>query len=106
MSNVEENLTIVQEKLKNLRALGIEDSFDLEMDIMNNMPDFYEKFPALVKRLCREANQDNTYLYKMINLLKEVETGNKSLSLIELELGNELAEKFVYPVIEKLDKTK
>ena len=106
MSNVEENIIIVQEKLKNLRELGIEDSFDLEMDIMNNMPDFYEKFPALVKRLCREPNQDNTYLYKMLSLLKEVEKGNKSLSTIELELGNELAEKFVYPVIKNLENPK
>ena len=44
----------------------------------------------------------------MINLLKQVEQGNTSLGAVELSLGNELAEKFVYPVVNKLggDKPK
>jgi hypothetical protein len=96
------------ERLKALRNMGIDDTFDLEMDIMNTMPVFYEQFPSIVKRLCREKNQDNAYLYKMINLLKQVEQGNTSLGAVELSLGNELAEKFVYPVVNKLggDKPK
>ena len=103
MKLIEQNLEIFKLKLEYLRNIGIEDPFDLEMDIMNTMPDFYENFPSIVKRLCREKNQDNTYLYKMISLLKDVEKGNKNLSAVELTLGNELAEKFVYPVINKLN---
>ncbi len=104
----EEQLKVVMKRLKIMRNLGIEDPFDLEMDFMNNMPQFYEEYPSIIKRLCREENQDNTYLYKMINLLKEVENGNTSLGAVELSLGTELAEKFVYPVVDKLggDKPK
>ena len=75
---------------------------------MNNMPEFYEEYPSIIKRLCREEKQDNSYLYKMIQLLKQVEQGNTSLGAVELTLGNELAEKFVYPVVNNLggDKPK
>jgi hypothetical protein len=42
----------------------------------------------------------------MISLLKDVEKGERSLSGVELSLGNELAEKFVYPVVNKLNNDK
>lgn len=105
---IEKQLNQVMQRLKALRTMGIEDPFDLEMDFMNNMPEFYEEFPSIIKRLCREENQDNTYLFKMMSLLKQVEQGNTSLGAVELSLGNELAEKFVYPVVNKLggDKPK
>ena len=35
----------------------------------------------------------------MINLLEEVNKGNKTLESVEYNLGEELAEKFLYPVI-------
>ena len=106
MKTIEQNLEIFKLRLEYLRVSGIEDPFDLEMDIMNTMPEFYENFPSIVKRLCREKDQDNAYLYKMINLLKDVEKGERSLSGVELSLGNELANKFVYPVVNKLNNDK
>jgi hypothetical protein len=106
MKIIEQNLEIFKVRLEQLRLGGIEDPFDLEMDIMNTMPEFYENFPSIVKRLCREKNQDNSYLYKMISLLKDVEQGERSLSGVEVTLGNELAEKFVYPVVNKLNNDK
>jgi hypothetical protein len=106
MKTIEQNLEILKLRLEQLRLSGIEEPFDLEMDIMNTLPEFYENFPSIVKRLCREKDQDNTYLYKMISLLKDVEKGERSLSGVELSLGNELAEKFVYPVVNKLNNDK
>jgi hypothetical protein len=106
MKIIEQNLEIFKVRLEQLRLGGIEDPFDLEMDIMNTMPEFYENFPSIVKRLCREKDQDNSYLYKMISLLKDVEQGERSLSGVEVTLGNELAEKFVYPVVNKLNNDK
>ena len=105
MDFIEENLQFLKKRLEDLRNLGIEDSFDLEMDIMNSMPEFYENFPSIVKRLCRDKDQDNTYLYKMIDLLKDVEKGDKNINEIEFLLGNELAEKYIYPVVNNLDKS-
>jgi len=105
---IEKQLESVLKRLKVLRNMGIKDPFDLEMDFMNNMSEFYEEYPSIIKRLCREEIQDNTYLYKMLNLLKKVEEGNISLGAVELSLGNELAEKFVYPIVNNLggDKEK
>jgi hypothetical protein len=99
---IEKQIKIVFERLQVLRNMGINDPFDLEMDFMNNMSEFYEEYPSIIKRVCREENQDNTYLYKMIHLLKKVEEGNTSLGAVELSLGNELAEKFVYPIVNNL----
>ena len=40
-------------------------------------------------------------LYKMFENLNEVELGNKSLSNVELTLGDELAKQYIYSKIQK-----
>lgn len=99
--NIRDKINLLQQRLATLRAEGVTDSFDLEMDIINTMTDFYDTYPSIVKRLCREENQDNTFLYKMINMLDKVNNGETSLASVEVKLGNELAEKYIYPVISK-----
>ena len=96
-------ITIIMEKVVELRKQGITDSFDLEMYFIDNMIEYYESFPHLIKRLCREANQDNSFLFKMIDNLEQVNKGEKSMASVELSLGNELANKFLYPVLDKTD---
>ena len=105
MDDIEKSITHLQNRLSELRCMGIDDSFDLEMDILNKMPEFYENYPSIVKRLCRDEKQDNAYLYKMISMLKDVEKNKKTLSGVEFMLGEELAQKFVYPVVNKLDNS-
>jgi hypothetical protein len=97
--------TIIQ-KVAELRKSGISDSFELEMYFIENMTEFYENYPHLIKRLCREENQDNSFLYKMLDSLEQVNTGNKSMASVELSLGNELANKFLYPALEKENNKK
>jgi hypothetical protein len=99
--NIRDKIDLLQQRLVELRASGVTDPFDLEMDIINNMTDFYDTYPSIVKRLCREENQDNAFLYKMIGMLEKVNNGDASMAAVELKLGNELAEKFIYPVINK-----
>ena len=89
------------EKIKELRNNGVKESFDLEMYFINNMTDFYDNYPYVIKRLCREENQDNSFLFKMLDMIDDVNNGNKTLASAELNLGNELAEKFLYPVLKK-----
>jgi len=74
------------------------------MYFIDNMTDIYDDYPFIVKRLCREENQDNSMLFKMLDMLDDVNKGNKSLSNVETTLGNELAEKFLYPVLKKDNK--
>ena len=104
--NIREDIQILQAKLEELRKNGVTDSFELEMEIINTMTDFYDKYPSLVKRLCREENQDNTFLFKMIDMLEKVNVGEKSLASVELNLSEELAGKYLYPVLQKENEAK
>lgn len=103
MEDIKKNIIQLQTKLKELRTMNITESFDLEMAVLNCMPEFYDNYPSIVKRLCKEEIQDNTYLYKMLELLYDVEKGDKSLASVEYNLGEELAQKFVYPLVKKED---
>jgi thiamine kinase-like enzyme len=102
-SDLRKKINIIMEKITELRQNKITDSFELEMYFIENMTDYYESYPHLIKRLCREEKQDNSFLYKMIDNLEQVNKGQKSMTSVELTLANELANKYLYPV---LDKTK
>jgi hypothetical protein len=103
---IRSKIKLLVDKLAELRKEGVKDPFELESYIINNMTDFYDTYPSLVKRLCREENQDNTFLYKMIETLEKVNNGEKSMAVAELSLGEELAEKYLYPVVSKEDLAK
>ena len=97
-------INLIVEKVAELRKKNITDSFELEMYFIDNMTDYYESYPHLIKRLCREENQDNSFLYKMIDNLEQVDKGQKNIYGVEIALGNELANKYLYPVIDKENK--
>lgn len=99
--DLKKKIDIIIEKIAELRKSGITDSFELELYFIDNMVEYYESYPHLIKRLCREENQDNTFLYKMLDNLEQINNGQKSMASVELSLGNELADKFLYPVINK-----
>ncbi len=96
-----EVLTIKQTVMQiNNRIIGMEkagktDSFDFEMEIMTEYPEFYQSHPFLVKKLCKR--DDIAMLYKMLDQLEAVQAGEKSMASVELNLGTQLANKYVYP---------
>jgi hypothetical protein len=100
------NLNTVKEKInlitKYIKSQGDRDPFHVEMDLMEKYPDFYEKYPFLVKKLCKK--DDVSMLYKMLENLEAIEKGDKSMASVEYSLGNELSEKYLKPVVNKLDK--
>ena len=104
INEIKNNIQILEQHVKELKTQGITDSFDLEIKLIELMPEFYDLYPSIVKRFCREDadKQDNTYLYKMLGLIGQVKTGEKSLASVEMNLGEELAQKFVYPIVDKL----
>lgn len=108
ISEIKNNIQTLEQHVKDLKTQGITSSFDLEMRVIELMPEFYDSYPSIVKRFCREDadKQDNTYLYKMLGLIEQVKTGEKSLASVEMNLGEELAQKFVYPVVNNLEKGK
>jgi len=92
---------LIINKIKELRESGINDSFELELYFIDNMTEYYDSYPHLIKRLCREENQDNSMLYKMLDSLDQVKNGQKSITHVETELGEQLANQYLYPVIKK-----
>ena len=103
-NSIRENIIIIQKKIATMIEEGNDDIFEHELNIMTTMPDFYQDHPFLVKKICKR--EDLTILYKMLENLDSVENGDKSLSSVELNLGEELANKFLYPVIDKNKKNK
>jgi len=103
---IRDKIKQVQDKLIELRKNGTTDSFDLELYFMNNMTEIYDQYPSLIKRLCREENQDNSFLFKMLDTLDQIKTGEKSMEVAEMSLGEELAEKYLYPVVSKEELAK
>ena len=71
--------------------------FEKECYILEKYNDFYENHKHLVKRLCKK--EDMSFLNKMFKELENVQTGKKSLIEVETNLGNELADKFIKPIL-------
>ena len=68
-----------------------------KLKILELYPEFYDNYPFLVKKLCK--NQDITMLYTMLEKLNQIEKGNSTLENVERNLGEQLAEKYLYPNI-------
>jgi len=96
---VREHVVMINEHIKKMELAGKKEVFDFELELMTVFPEFYEKYPFLVKRLCKRS--DLTVLYQMLDNLEQVEKGNKSLASVEHTLGDELANKFLYPSLNK-----
>jgi hypothetical protein len=75
------------------------DPFDLELKFMESHAEFYQQHPFLVKKLCKK--EDISMLFTMLSNLSQVENGEKSLASVELNLGNQLANKYIYPKMNK-----
>lgn len=96
---IKENIKSIQDDISKMELDGVSDPFDFELSIMESHAEFYSSHPFLVKKLCKR--DDISMLYKMLESLESVEQGNKSLSSVELDLGDKLANQFLYPVINK-----
>lgn len=98
------NVQLIRDKLKEYRKEGIADSFELEMKLMEELPEQYSEFPWLVKRLTK--SEDETYLDKFLESLERVVTGDQSLASAELNLGLELKQQFIDPILNKQEEDK
>ena len=102
------NLNDTKENIKKVGEIieKHKDKTDLEkeIEVLTEMPEFYESCPYLVKRLCR--GQDMVMLEKMLKSLEKVEKGEATLAGTEMKLGEELAEQYLYPKLSKKDGKK
>jgi hypothetical protein len=96
---IKQTVTEINNAIITMEKAGKTDSFDFELEIMTQYPDFYQAHPFLVKKLCKR--DEISMLYKMLDSLQSVQDGNQSLASVELNLGSQLANKFVYPNLNK-----
>ena len=90
---INETITEINKELKKMKDYGETNSFNLEMNICEMFPEFYNEYTFLVKKICKGDNIDT--IYKMLNNLKKVEDGSKTLKDVEHSLGNELFNKYM-----------
>ena len=110
--NIEYVLSTVNDIYEDMKSELIEKLIEsksygrIEGKLSEKYPEFAENYPFLLKKIAKNENID--YLYKMIEGLKEIEMGNKTMEEVEKSLGEGLADKFLYKndEIEKLQKEK
>jgi len=98
IEELKKDMKAIREMVSNCRKAGKE-SFDIEMTLMTELPELYDHYPFLIKRLSKST--DDSYLDKFILAIEEVSRGEKSLAAVELSLGLELKKKFIDSVIDK-----
>lgn len=99
-NNARNDILTIENKIKEYRKKNITESFKLELAFIDEMPDLYEKYPSIVKRFCKSDNLDNSFLYRMLDELDKVNNGFQTMQSTELRLGEELAQKYVYPIVD------
>jgi hypothetical protein len=90
---IKETINEINKELIKMKNIGENNIFNLEMNIAEMFPEFYDEYPFLVKKICK--GDDIETLYKMLQCLNQVEKGKKSLCEVEKKLGNELLNKYI-----------
>ena len=102
------NLNDTKENIQKVKSIieKHKDKSDLEkeIEVLTEMPEFYESSPYLVKRLCR--GEDMVMLDKMLKSLEKVEKGEATLAGTEAVLGEELAQQYLYPSLKQSENKK
>lgn len=93
IERIKKSINELDSFVKNLIKTENKSTFEMEMDVMIKFPEFYDEFPSLCKKVCKQ--DDISMLYKMLENLYNVQSGNKSLASVEYSLGNELATKYI-----------
>jgi hypothetical protein len=96
---IKKNVKEISDKINKMELEGKNDPFEFEMYFLESHPEFYQAHPFLVKKLCKR--DDLSMLYKMLDNLEKVESGNQSFASVELKLGQELADQYLQPVLNK-----
>ena len=90
---IEDTILEINKEIDKMKKYGETNPFNLEMNICEMFPDFYNDYGFLVKKICKGDNID--IFYKMLKSLKKVEDGSKSFKDVESSLGNELFNKYM-----------
>ena len=68
---------------------------EIEMFFLENDSEFYERYPYLIKKLIKGGSLE--FLDVMLQNLEKIENSEQTKASVELKLGEDLAQKFLYP---------
>jgi len=97
INNIKENIDKIKQVINEMKKSGNDNILEHELEIMNKYSEFYDSYPFLVKKICKNDGLD--MLDKMFQNLEKVESGESSLASVELNLGNNLAKQYLHPKI-------
>ena len=77
---------------------------DYENKLKSIFPQFSKEYPVIFNMIIKK--EDITYLYSMFDHIRNIKTGKINKEDCEKVIGEELAEKYLYPVVDKTKKNK
>jgi len=99
IKNIRENITLIEKDIKDLEQQGITESLNIELYIIDKYPDFYSSYPFLIKKICKK--DDYNLIFNILDKLETVENGQADFKDVEQKLSIDLANKYLYPNINK-----
>jgi hypothetical protein len=107
MSDIDVNLikssvATIKKFVEDHEKIGIKNPSDLQILFSKAHPEIYDNYATVVKTICRK--DDLTFLNKMIESLEKVDKGKKTIKEVSNKLGEELADKYLYPKVGKNNK--
>jgi soluble cytochrome b562 len=93
-NNIRDKITLIKNFVLELNKKGITDELEIELKVMDEFKEFQTQYPFLVKKICK--NDNISFLYKMLEQLDVVESGQNSFIDVEKDLANTLAEQYLY----------
>ena len=93
VNKVKETINEIKNIIKVLESKNINSLSEREDYFWKNHPDIMNNSPFLVSQLC--SGEDNSMLDFMLKKLEEKEKSNKSDKTIDMEVGQEIVDKFI-----------
>ena len=102
VNHIKSSVATIKKFVQDYERIGIKNPSDLQILFSKAHPEIYNKYTTVVKTICRK--DDLTFLDKMIESLEKVDKGNKTMKQVSSKLGEELADKYLYPKLGKDNK--
>jgi hypothetical protein len=93
--DLKKDISLIKEIINNS---NVKDPFQLEMKFVTEHPELYDQYTYLIKKFCK--GDDMSMLDEMLKSIKKINNG-ESKEKIEAKLGDKLAEKYLYPALNK-----
>ncbi len=104
VNHIKNSIAIIKKFVSDHDKIGITNPSDLQILFTKAHPEIYKKYATVVKTICRK--DDLTILNKMIKSLEQVNKGKKTMKEVSNNLGEELADKYLYPKVGKKNDDK